>query len=82
VEKNLQTSYRALPLYFSLPSVESQLARKTDTVPPYNIMTQSSRPRKTPDRTRPPCGQHSTRGNRRKDTQAGTVRKEKKNAQA
>ena len=29
-----------------LPSVESQLVRKTDTVPPYNIMTQSSHPRK------------------------------------
>jgi len=82
VEKNLQTSYRALPFILFLPSVESQLARKTDTVPPYHIMTQSSRPRKIHDRTRPPRGQHSTRGNRRKDTQARTVRKEKKDAQA
>jgi len=40
VEKNLQTSYRALPFILFLPSVESQLARKTDTVPPYHIMTQ------------------------------------------
>jgi len=39
VEKNLQTIYRAPPLYFSHPSVESQLARKTDTVAPSNIMT-------------------------------------------
>jgi len=39
VEKNLQTSYRAPPLYFSHPSVESQPAHKTDTVPPSNIMT-------------------------------------------
>jgi len=82
VEKNLQTSYRALPFILFLPSVESQLACKTDTVPPYHIMTQSSRPRKTPDRTRLLRGQHSTRGNRRKDTQARTVRKEKKDVQA
>ena len=34
VEKNLQTSYCALSLYLSFPPVESQLARKTDTVPP------------------------------------------------
>jgi len=82
VEKNLQTSYRTLPFILFLPSVETQLACKTDTVPPYHIMTQSSRPRKTHDRTWPPRGQHSTRGNRRKDTQARTVRKEKKDAQA
>jgi len=82
LEKNLQTSYRALPFILFLPSVESQLARKTDTVPPYHIMTQSSRPRKTHDCSRPPRGQHSTRGNRTKDTQARTVRKKKKDAQA
>ena len=82
VEKNLQTSYCALLFILFLPSVESQLARKTDTVPPYHIMNQSSRPRKTHDRTRPPRSQHSTRGNRRKDTQAITVRKEKKDVQA
>ena len=82
VEKNLQTSYRALSFILFLPSVESQLARKTDTVPPYHIMTQSSRPRKIHDRTRPPRGQHSTRANRRKDTQARTARKDKKDAQA
>jgi len=81
VEKNLQTSYCTLLFILFLP-VESQLARKTDTVPPYHIMTQSSRPRKTHDRTWLPRGQHSTRGNRRKDTQARTVRKEKKDAQA
>ena len=68
LEKNLQTSYRIPPLYFSHPSVESQLARKTDTVTP--IATQSPRPRKTHDRIWPPRGQHSIRGNRRKDTQA------------
>jgi len=73
VEKNLQTSYRAPSLYFSHPSVESQLARKTDTDPP--IMTQSPRPRKTPDCTWLPRGQHSTCGNRRKDAEAVTVRK-------
>jgi len=82
VEKNLQTSYRALPFILFLPSVELLLARKTDTVPPYHIMTQLSRPRKTHDRTWPPRSQYSTRGNRRKDTQARTVRKEKKDAQA
>ena len=81
VEKNLQTSYCTLLFILFLP-VESQLARKTDTVPPYHIMTQSSRPRETHDRTRPPRGQHSTHGNRRKDMQARTVRKEKKDAQA
>jgi len=74
VEKNLQTSYHALSFILFPPSVESQLARKTDTVPPYFIMTQSLRPRKTHDLTRPPRGQHSTRGNRRKDAQAVTVR--------
>jgi len=31
---------------FSLPSVESQPARKTDTVPSFNIMTLSLRPTK------------------------------------
>jgi len=46
VEKNLQTSYRAPPFIFFLSSVELQLAHKTDTVPSYHIMTQSSRPRK------------------------------------
>ena len=30
VEKNLQTSYRALPFILFLPSVESQLACKTE----------------------------------------------------
>jgi len=39
VEKNLQTSYCAPPLYFSHPSVELQLTRKTDTVPLSTIMT-------------------------------------------
>jgi len=34
------------PLYFSHPSVQSQLARKTDTVPLSTIMTQSPLPRK------------------------------------
>ena len=74
VEKNLQTSNRTPPLYFSHPSVESQLAHKTDTVP--SIVTQSPRPRKTQDCTRPPHSQHSTRGNRRKDVQAVPVRKQ------
>jgi len=78
MEKNLQTSYRALSFILFPPSVESQLARKTDTVPPYFIMTQSLRPRKTHDRTRPPRGQHSTRGKRRKDAQAVTVREKEK----
>jgi len=74
MEKDLQTSYRALSFILFLPSVESQLARKTDTVPPYFIMTQSLHPRKTHDRTRPPRGQHSIRGDRSKDAQAVTVR--------
>jgi len=80
VEKNLQTSYRTLPLYSSFP-LESQPARKTDTVPPSNIMTGSPRTRKTHDRTRPPCSQHSTHGNRRKDAQAVTVKKRKTDVQ-
>jgi len=46
VEKYLQTSYRALSFIRFPSSVDSQLAREADTVPPYNIMTQSSRPRK------------------------------------
>ena len=73
MEKNLPTSYRTLSFILFPPSVESQLARKTDTVPPCFIMTQSLRVRKTHDRTRPPRGQHSTRSNRRKDAQAVTV---------
>jgi len=75
LEKNLQTSYCAPPLYFSHPSVESQLALKTDTVPPSNIITRSPRRRKTHDRNRPPRGQYSTRGNRRKDAQVVRNRK-------
>jgi len=69
VEKNLQTSYCAPPLYFSPPSVESQLARKTDTVRPSTIITRSPPPRKTHDRAWLPCIEHSTPGNRRKDRQ-------------
>jgi len=64
-----------------LPSVESPLARKTNTVPPSNNTTRSPRPRKTHDRTRLPCGQHSTRGNRRKDAQAVTVKERKTDVQ-
>jgi hypothetical protein len=82
VEKYLQTSYRALPFILFLPFVESQLACKTDTVPPSPLMTQSLRPRKAHDRTRPPDSLHSIRSNRRKDMQAGTGRQEKKDAQA
>ena len=68
VEKNLQTSYRALPLNFSFPLWNHSLpARLTQFL---LIMTPSLRPRETHDRTRPPRGQHSIRGNRRTDTQA------------
>jgi len=46
VEKYLQTSYCALS-FISFPfPLEAQLAHEADAVPPYNIMTQSSHPRK------------------------------------
>jgi len=68
VEKNLQTSYCALPLYFSFPLWNHSLpARLTQLL---SIMTPSLCPRETHDRTRPPHGQHSILDNRREDTQA------------
>jgi len=56
VEKKLQTSYRALPLYFSFPLWNHSLPARLTQFP--STMTQSLRPRKTHDRTRPPRGQH------------------------
>jgi len=68
VEWNLQTSYRALPLYFSFPLWNHSLpARLTQCL---LIMTPSLRSRETHDRTRPLRSQHYICGNRRKDTQA------------
>ena len=79
MEKNLQTSYRTLPLYFSFPLWNHSLpARLTQFHHHDSIIA----PKETHDRTRPPLGHHSTSGNRRKDTQARTVQKEKKDAQA
>jgi len=63
------------------PSVESQVAGKTDRVPLSNILTRSPRPRRTHDRTRPLRGQHSIRGNRIKDAQAVTVKEKKTDEQ-
>ena len=84
VEKYLQTSYRAVPLYFSFPLWNHSLpARLTQFLHHDSIVA----PKETHDRTRPPCGQHSNRDNRRKDAQVKqgrhtqAVRKPRKDAQ-